>query len=312
MFLNNKKSQVKLFSNLILGCMFFFSCSSCNNVGKNQSEINMKIKFKSNLGQLYNYDVCETKEVRQQIGGKEAVVISTIENKMNFSSEAIGNSKDANNAIIQFNTFSLNDKSKDYLNMQEQDGFLDNNVFQNGVKAIEGLQFKINLTNSGCVDSINGYEIFKQRFDSIANSPINNNKGNLEALREDYFKDIFQRISCILPDTGAAINSSWMRWDSESLGDTPSIKSNYELYKIANGLAHIKVFAKVEKELKALNGILIMSGIETGEIKLEVESGMVISSEKALTLTGSMKIGKANLLMNVNRKTVITGVRSTI
>ncbi|WP_430900126.1 DUF6263 family protein [Paraflavitalea sp. sgz302555] len=281
----------------------FFLTQSCKNMS---SDILLKgdgISFNPEVGSTYKYEIDETKEIVQAIGGSENRVQLTINSKIGLVYKV---SKKINNTyeiLVQFENCIMDSHSgeeteRDFTSQPKN------------IEAFKGATFSFNLLADGRVENINGYKEFKEKFIALKASNIKmSNFGDIpdSSFREEDFKDIFEKISNILPSKVVFVNSSWLSKDSLEIGESHSLNAQHTLDSISAGIAYIKTVSPIEQTVTALNHSVEMKGEENGIIEVEATTGMLMTSSRKSIIAGNLKIGDVDVVVNINRRSVITG-----
>jgi hypothetical protein len=260
------------------------------------------ILFNPEVGVTYKYEINEIKEIEQAIGSDENKVQLTISSKIGLIYKILEKVNNNYKVLVQFESCVIDSHSGEERDLASQ---------QKSIEAFNGAIFNFNLSADGRVENIKGFNEFREKF--IAVNAANVKQGNAfgsmsdSSFKEDYFKDIFEKISTTLPEKTVFVNSSWLRKDSLEIGEAQSQNVQCTLDSISTGIAFIKTISAVEQTIDALNHSVKMKGTENGIIEIEAETGMLITSSQKSVITGALKIGEVDVNMNINRRNIITG-----
>jgi Family of unknown function (DUF6263) len=284
--------------------IFIFLIPSCKNMSSHNLSNEKGILFNPEVGVTYKYEIDESKEIEQAIGGNENKVKLTVNSKIGLVYKIMKKIHDNYEVLVQFENCIMDSHS-------EEDTERDLALRQKNIAAFKGATFTFNLTPDGRVENIKGFKEFKENFvllnatNTKSNSVFNHIPDT--SFEEGYFKDIFEKISTVLPSKTIFINSTWLHNESVEIGESQRLSVQHTLDSISTGTAYIKTTSPVEQTITALNHGIKMQGNKDGVIEIDAETGMLIKSFQKSTITGSLKIGEVGVGMNINRSCMIKG-----
>jgi len=268
------------------------------------------VLFNPKVGTAYEYKINETKEIEQTIGAKENKVKLTFACEIGLQYKILDKSNNGNYEIfVQFDHYIVDNRSDN--GIEDDYGEKDSTLHQKDLGAFKNATFTFNLAANGKIENIKGYNEFKKRYDILNYTNKATGDGFISFpdafFKEEYFKDIFEKISGVLPDEMVFIKSSWLRKTSLEIGDPQNLTAQYTLYGIQDRNAYIKATSPVEQKITALNHSVSLKGKEDGVIEIEAETGMLIISDRKSSIKGNLKIGGAKVNVIVNRSSMIIG-----
>jgi hypothetical protein len=284
--------------------IFLFLIPSCKNMSSHNLYKEKGVLFNPEVGITYKYEIDESKEIEQAIGGNENKVKLTVNSKIELVYKIMKKIHDNYEVLVQFENCIMDSHS-------EENTESDLALRQKNIAAFKGAIFTFNLTADGRVENIKGFKEFKEKFallnatNTKSNSVFNHIPDT--SFEEGYFKDIFEKISTVLPSKTIFINSTWLHNESVEIGEPQRLSVQHTLDSIITGTAYIKTTSPVEQTITALNHGVKMQGNKNGVIEIDAETGMLIKSFQKSTITGSLKIGGAGVDMNINRSCMIKG-----
>lgn len=262
------------------------------------------VLFNPEVGTSYKYEIDEIKEIEQAIGSNENKVKLIVNSKIGLVYKILKKMNNRYEVLVQFDSCVISSHTGD---VDEKDLA----SHQKNIEAFKGATFNFNLLADGRVENIKGFKEFNEKFAILntANTKPDNTFNNMSdsSFKEEYFKNVFEKISTILPGKLVSINSSWVRKDSLEIGELQSLNVQCTLDSISTGIAYIKTTSPIEQTIAALNHSVKMKGEEDGTIEIDVETGMPITSSQKSIITGSLKICEVDVAMNINRRSIITG-----
>lgn len=261
------------------------------------------VLFNPEVGVTYKYEIDEIKEIEQAIGSCENKVQLTVSNKIGLIYKILKKGNINYEVFVRFENCIMDSHSG-----EDTEG--DFASRQKSIEAFKDAIFSFNLIADGRVGNIKGFKEFKEKF--IILNAANGKPSDAfnipdSSFKEEYFKDIFEKISTILPDKAVFVNSSWLRKGSLEIGESQSHDVQCTLDSINAGIAYIKTISPIEQTIDALNHSVKMKGNENGIIEIEAETGMLITSSQKSIITGNLKIGEVDVCMSINRRSIITG-----
>jgi hypothetical protein len=266
------------------------------------------VLFKPKIGSTFEFEVSERKETKQSRGTQKETSVSDFTNNAIFL-YAWGGSMPNHNykASIHF-------KSLKQTNFFGTDSSINrtfnspSSPFQKGLNAFTDVAFILDVEQHGKVAAIGGYGEFKNKFDSLYSEGSSQENPDLWIMfRKEYFTELFENISAILPDTAVSIGSSWTKEESAVISDPMRAKTTYHVTDINENIVYIKTSYAVEQELKTPNSTMIMKGSGDGHVELDANSGMLIRKTNSILVVGNMNLGGINMTMSIKYQTEIKG-----
>jgi hypothetical protein len=293
---------------VLLLTIYIFTTSYKNkSMSANSSKNSLSFKIVPNTNRAYNIVEDKTILSTNQLAGRSNKLANTLQSHTNidirFSFLKELSNRDSTGAFVSYKS------DMHYLNNDSISTKLSD------LSEFKDAMFNISFRAQGKVNTISGYDEFKKKYAEVYLNELKKKYDEEQwpavpsrdgvIFKEAYFIDLFERISNILPDSKIQLNSKWTKIESQDIGEKKLLHTEYTFYKIESGVAFIKSSANIQESIPSNVHIMKVEGTEQGELELDVNSGMLIKSEKKMTTHGVTKIGKSDFSVTVNRTTTI-------
>lgn len=286
---------------LILPFFYLLNSNDLMKEGDNEETDSLKFNLPPQIS--YEYEIDENNENISELGTGVDKVISKKESvdkiSLTFFSFQESDRYTGNFVINSFNS------KGGYTQKSENSSWhsVDSTPFQKALLAFQGSIFKVDLNEEGKIKSILGQEDFQNVFSNLYLSELNKIEieGNRPAFSADntmvftasYFTDLFEKITNNIPTGQLLKYNQWQKIESKDFGGNKDVVTLYTINKIQDGVAFISSFAKFDELLptKDSDKSMRILGVEEGIIELDCNTGMLIKSEKKLSLQAKTRVG---------------------
>ena len=265
------------------------------------------VVFNPHAGSIYKYEISRRRINIQNVGGRNLNSYSI--EKMEFSYLINFDLGKGYKNSVQFDSYSI---TLDTINSsvdQIHEDSISNNT--NDIRNVfNGALFDLEINNNGVLKKISGFQDFQQKRGNFISGDIINNKVPLKgrnSYTKDYFKDLFESSLHFFPDSPVFLNSKWVINEFTDIGERHKIDVLYKVDKVQDGNIYVTRFSKVNQKLNFNNNSIEMDGDERGTIQLDSETGMVMQSERVLTINGQMQLGNLPMKMTIENFVTIKG-----
>ncbi|HEX3934875.1 MAG TPA: DUF6263 family protein [Puia sp.] len=264
-----------------------------------------KVYFRPAIGQNFEFETKEFKEIKQSLDMRPLGDSVTMMSKSKFLYSCRDFEQDSiTRSAVKFLAFEQQNRDAHSNNEVK----LSENPMQNGLQAFSGATFSVQVGKFGEILNIEGYDMFKTKFDKFykdanAEKDVNTNV----FFSRQYFKDFFERLTTILPKSGAAVGDQWQIEQSVLTCDHIRSTVSYKLVSINDGIALIHANYKIDYPLPMMSGTeMQLKGMGEGEIRLSASTGMLISSSNSMLAEGNINLGARTMTMDCKFSTDIT------
>jgi hypothetical protein len=267
-------------------------------------------QFKIGESYKFNYSVSNSRTIEQIIGTLPSS--GTISQSTLFFSSR--RSKDHKNEAIVVQVKFDSSKETHQTIGPGKEAVEDKLTTEKFLSAFKNVAFKITY-NKQELTSFEGYDLFKQKIDSIDMSW--NKKWPLYPPSELlypklYFIAVFDKIYNVIPAEGISGNASWQGpVKLDLLADSIVVALNYTIEKITGNKIFIAAKAVFDKKLHIKDDkYIFIAGNCSNTIVLDATTGDLLSNNIQFIYEGVMKIGDVDVKQIVTDNTVITGERA--
>lgn len=259
------------------------------------------ISFHPETGVTYKYEIEDINETEQIIGSSDNRVRLVTKSKIEMLYKILSKTDNYYNILVQFENYSITSQSG-------EEAKIDSSSQRKKMEAFNGAAFTFNLSTKGKVTNLNGLKEFKENL-VIANKTAAQSRIKISDgyFTEEYFTDMFEKISTILPGKTVFVNSSWIYKEPLEIGKLQNKILQCTLNSINSGIAYIKTVSAIEQTTAALNHTVEMNGKEEGFIEIDAATGMLVKKYQKSSIAGHLMIGMVDVGINVNRSSIITG-----
>lgn len=276
---------------LILGMQLLTSCSSMDSPFLNNEQM---VSFNPSVDSEYKYDFEDADEVIQEMGKGENKTRLIARNKVSLLYKIL--EKSNNGYLILVNFLSCEIENISDANASTELPENNSTYFHKSKNSVKGTIFKLNLALDGRIENVSGYKEYL----------IKNSSTNEQPYNENYFNDIFSRISQLISSHKIFIGLSGKQQDLSN-NRVEYLTNDYGLEKITGGGTHIRSLSQVRQQILERNTKLIMTGIERGEIETEANTGMPLNCSRVMKLQGTCKIGGVDLAQTLVKTSTVLG-----
>jgi len=258
----------------------------------------------SKTGKMFEFEISEQKEIAQPKGLPGKVKPQLISSKIKFNyfghDAYTGENPKARVEFLDYTQNSADNGASDSsVNMVRQDSF------QNRLAAFRGAKFSLEIAKSGKVNSMEGYDAFRSDFDRLSDGAGGN---SAVFFPREYFMQLFEKISAILPDSEISISSTWTV-DQDVVVSDPLIiaKGVYRVVEMNSDAIHVRATYNVDQSFEFQPGkSMVMEGHGEGDFIVNSKTGILVRSYTSVAVAGSVTGGQTNLTTNVRYTTEIT------
>jgi hypothetical protein len=250
-----------------------------------------EIVFSPIVDSEYKYEFEDSDEVIQEIGKSENKTRLITRNKVIFLYKILQKSTKGYAVSVNFLACEIE-------NMSAATGLpeSDSTYFRKSINSLKGTKFKIYLALDGKAEDFTGYEEYLVKNSTLKENPYS----------ENYFLEIFDRISQLLPNYNVFAESSRKQQGIPN-NRVEYLPGDYVVEKNGSGLDLIRYSSEVKQQCLVKDTMLVMRGIENGEIEIEDNSGMPMNSSKIMKLKGTCKIGEVGVVQTLVRTRTVFG-----
>ena len=265
---------------LYFALLLAIGAGSCNVKEKdNEDRIHLKLKLKS--GDIYSYSFQQTQDI-QGIGNTD------LHQTMNIGMfyQKVDTLSDIHQVKVTFSHIKIKNNSPigqlDYNSNNP-----DSNSLLKSIGNVVGQTYFINFNDAGSLNKV------------INPPPIERNLTEddlAKIINDSTFSILLRNHFGLYPGKGLKVNDEWSRKINIMLFNYDIIQeSTFRLQKIENGVATISSVGtlkvpKIKEEQTENNFKIKMEGQQNGSIKIDLESGIVLSFQSQLTLNGTISM----------------------
>lgn len=258
----------------------------------------VQFKFNPILHYNYKYAITNSSDVEQEINGESKQTSNTSHILFTYSFDK--DMKDQLLATITYKQFKLhvktNEEEKDLDAITAENSLLESDKL---IGAFNNAILKATIDSIGTVLSVSGHEQISAKMYQLA-------AGNQDALQmlngsmkqyltETYFKELASQSFKYYTNRPLHVGDTVVKIDTIKAQLPFIIKSIYELVSVRNNIARVDINADVNiaNQQIAYEGSYIMAslkGSQTGNIEIDIPSGMFISSSSEFKLKGNLSV----------------------
>ncbi len=181
---------------------------------QNNNPSKIQVKFRLVPGCEYQYEISDTRNTIAIVGRDTNRNELTGNTKIKFTYHVLTDTKDGYNVIVRFDSFKEDGKYNYKTDMHSYQDNLFADTSMNSLQAFNDAIFKLNVNVAGKIVAMSGYDEFQARYRIIYNSSLVNvkddtiksNELKTVPYSENYFKDLFEMVSTVLPENGAMMS----------------------------------------------------------------------------------------------------------
>ncbi|MDR1743703.1 MAG: DUF6263 family protein [Dysgonamonadaceae bacterium] len=271
------------------------------------AQAQVKLSFNPEKGERYQYISKTESTAKQQIMGQEIPMSTVME--MSFDMTVKEKTEDEirleciYNDILMSISSPMMEVKYDSKNPAENPTKMDKMMSQI-LGALAGKSIIVDFEPNGSVKSISGFDaIMKDMLDGLPENPEMQQMANasMQSFDDKAIKNMFEQAFKIYPEQAVNIGDSWQGGISMAMmGADNQINNTYQLKSIEEGNAVINVSSVFNLMPAGLEGAL--KGEQKGEIRIDIKTGMPISSTVTQTSKGSFEAQGMELQMEVVSK----------
>jgi len=271
------------------------------------AQAQVKLSFNPEKGERYQYISKTESTAKQQIMGQEIPMSTVME--MSFDMTVKEKTEDEIRLECIYNDILMSISSPmievkyDSKNPAENPTKMDKMMSQI-LGALAGKSIIVDFEPNGSVKSISGFDaIMKDMLDGLPENPEMQQMANasMQSFDDKAIKNMFEQAFKIYPEQAVNIGDSWQGGISMAMmGADNQINNTYQLKSIEEGNAVINVSSVFNLMPAGLEGAL--KGEQKGEIRIDIKTGMPISSTVTQTSKGSFEAQGMELQMEVVSK----------
>jgi len=286
-------------SNLAVTILYVASLSSNTSRMLPQS-----IEFRPEKGTQFEYEMNERKEIERGRG--------------NFRNSSISRTATNFKFIYSWNSFERDSgykSSVDFLSafQKANDSSTEDrqsplNSGKSIFDAFKNCKFELLVDRSGKVQLLGGYADFKSRFDNLATTASQPNDQIPNLFSDQYFLQLFERVSRVLPGHSVAVGATWTDVVPVTGTDQLETRVTYTLTSIKEGIAYLRTNYSIDQSIPIQkNEIMKMSGGGDGVIELNAKTGELLSSSNSIKAGSVIQVGGLSINLSVKYNIDIVG-----
>jgi hypothetical protein len=175
---------------------------------------------------------------------------------------------------------------------------------------LKGVPIQAVVSPSGELKSMNGYDAIKEKVLASFNAGNPNLKAVAskqwdERIKEGLIKSNMEEFLRIFPDSAVHVGDRWKLSSTQNDQITLSSTGSYQLKKIEDGTAVIRVEGKVSAVNTAsqMNGYTVnanLDGDQEGEFDMEVATGMMLRANVDSKVEGTLAVFGRDIPVTIN------------
>ena len=276
---------------LSLAIQFLTSCSSMDSHFLNIRQV---ASFNPTLDSEYKYEFEDADEVIQELGKIDNKTRLIGRKKISLLYKIL--QKSNNGYVVSVNFLSCEIENISDASAATEHPENDSTYFHKSINSLKGTTFKLNLASDGQIENVSGYKEYLNK----------NSTANEMPYSENYFDEIFDRISQLVPSHKAFVGLSRNQKGLQNSA-VEYLTDEYTLEKIGDNRVHIRSSSQVTQQISVMNTTLVMNGTEGGEIEIEANTGMPMNCSKVMKLQGACKIGGVDVVQTLVRTCSVLG-----
>ncbi|MGI4870161.1 MAG: DUF6263 family protein [Janthinobacterium lividum] len=155
-----------------------------------------------------------------------------------------------------------------------------------------GKSLDITVTDKGEVTAVKGVEELKKAM--LADNPAIGPQLE-QTLNENTLKSSMNQLFNIYPDHAVKPGESWTKNVTLNMGPAAmKLASTYKLASVQSGVAHLLVDGKL-----SMDGMMALTGTQSGTMDIDVATGLVLSSKLKQTLSSPAGDNSTNIASNI-------------
>lgn len=241
----------------------------------------------------FKYEMDVKKDVFQRIGGEENWTNVNFTYKTAFFYEIDTELNYEFYVTIEFLYYQSKNGTTASIAFEDDDSESKSHIGSSN--ALRQARFQLKIKSDGSIADMMGYEEYLQKCSS----------GNERALGKEFIKSVAQEVTRVVPVGGGKISY-------RAPDDSDRIKyltNHCFVDEDRNGVVNVKCESAVEKNLQSGELALLMTGNEQSTIQLEENTGLLLRTNRMLSLQGSSQIGQTEIFQKVTKITSIIGDR---
>ena len=301
----------------IVTFFFLFSCKFSNKDKDYQTRI-FKLAINPAAESRYYFDIINESEIDMEVSDKKISNqnISTVGLFYTIGKDSIGN------YLIQTSYDKIHIKTKNAEEDSEFDAANSSfamNPVEKMLGVLKGAKISTTITPKGEVKDVKGYKELGEKM--VSGFAPNDTYGRAAAkerweqmIGKELVSNNINQLFKAFPDSGLHIGQQWEVETKQEGQLNASFINTYKLEDVENDIATISVKGTVKNNiqtsgpLNTLQGAITkVSGTQEGEFKVDIKTGILISSEISSEMEGTVQTLGREVPFNVSNKNLIKG-----
>lgn len=244
------------------------------------------------IGKKYGFSLISDQIINQEIAGKKMNLVQNIGTDYTFDiRNGEGEQKDID--VVYDRIFMKSSSQGNTLTMDSDDA---DTTKQNPFRGIKGAAFRMVMLPDGTIKSISGIDgminnmVLRMSKDSVA--MINLKQSLVKQFNAEGMKQTMESSLKIYPEKPVKIGDSWTVDTKIQLTMPIETKTTYTLKAVKDGIAYLNIsgelISKGDFENMGSSMRTDLSGTNSGNVELEMQSGLILNSHLRIDLSGTI------------------------
>lgn len=298
--------------------LFFLAIVSCNNISSSSNSSNPSVKkydFSLQPDSGYYYIVHNKADIdlevnNQKINNTNDITVGLI---YHVNKDSTGNFV----FKVTYDSFDVAmKKNGQTTELNASNGMYSVNPIEKMLAILKGSSLFITINKQGKITSVNGYEEIAENLinEMQITNPVERQQLQLQLASiagEGFIKNNLEQSFSFFPNSPLHVGESWQKNISATSELGLNVPLVYKLTSVDNNKAIIKSECDINTEDEEINIMgnkarASLKGFENGEIKLDIQTGMVNLADSKISIKGNINIMGSIVPLKIKiQKTII-------